>query len=193
MHGGLYLTEAGFGGSFGGSFGEALPSSPVEQRLQRVAFGSASRPTIADVAAHCGVSKAAVSKALSPRPEACDLAPATKQRILQKAIELGYAPDARARAKARRRFQRIGLLYGTRIPIFFSLFEGFADGLSDALAQRGYDLIFLPAVTGIQDWECATCDSTVSSSLIRCRRIWPRSFPPRVCPWCSSTITSICP
>ncbi len=112
-------------------------------------------PTISDVAARCGVSKATVSKALSSRPEVCDLAAATRQRIILAAAEMGYTPDARARARARRRFQRIGVLYGTRIPEFFSLFEGFADTLAEEFAKHGYDLIFLSAVAGIQDWERA--------------------------------------
>ncbi len=124
------------------------------------------RPTIFDVAARCGVSKASVSKALSRRPDACDLAAATKERILRAATELGYAPDAQARAQSRRRFHRIGLLYGTRVPIFFSLFEGFADALGDEFAKRGYDLIFLSAVSGIQDWERASRELRIDGLIV---------------------------
>ena len=72
---------------------------------------------------------------------------------MRAAEALGYAPDWRFRARARQRYNRIGLLYGSRVPIFFSLYEGFADALGDEFSRHGFDLIFIPAVAGIHDWE----------------------------------------
>ena len=55
------------------------------------------RPTIEDVARDAGVSKGAVSFALNDRP---GVAPATRERILQVAADLGWTPSHRGRALA---------------------------------------------------------------------------------------------
>jgi LacI family transcriptional regulator len=69
------------------------------------------RIRLIDIAARCGVSKAAVVQALSRPPERCELAADTRARIRAAAAELGYRPDWRARALAGGRTRTIGLLY----------------------------------------------------------------------------------
>ena len=51
--------------------------------------------TISEIARHCGVSIATVSKALN---RGGDISEATVQRVRQAAQALGYAPNAAARA-----------------------------------------------------------------------------------------------
>ena len=41
-----------------------------------------------------------------------------------------------------------------------------ADAMADAFAQHGYDLIFLPAVTGIHDWERASRDLRLDGLIV---------------------------
>lgn len=65
------------------------------------------RPTIADIAAAAGVSKGAVSYALNGRP---GVAESTRQRILEIAQRLGWAPSSAARALSDGRAGAIGLV-----------------------------------------------------------------------------------
>ena len=58
---------------------------------------SQGRPTLADVAAVAGVSKAAVSRVINDAP---GVSPHTRERVGQVIIELGYRPDPVARALA---------------------------------------------------------------------------------------------
>lgn len=67
------------------------------------------RPTLKDVAARAGVSTAAVSQALNDRGT---LRAETRQRILDVATELGYAPDRYAAALRRGRTMSIGYVAG---------------------------------------------------------------------------------
>jgi DNA-binding LacI/PurR family transcriptional regulator len=55
------------------------------------------RPTLADVAAEAGVSKAAVSRIINDAP---GVAPATRERVRAVIARLGYRPDSVARALA---------------------------------------------------------------------------------------------
>src|SRR5918999_2635257 len=66
-----------------------------------------SRPTIADVAARVGVSRAAVSFAVNGRPGVGD---DTRARILRAAEELGWRPSGPARALTHARSDAVGLV-----------------------------------------------------------------------------------
>src|ERR1700742_4150239 len=57
--------------------------------------GCMKRPTISDIAQRAGVTKAAVSFALNGRP---GVSPATRERILSIAAELGFQPSSAAQA-----------------------------------------------------------------------------------------------
>jgi LacI family transcriptional regulator len=82
----------------------------------------AKRPTLADVAAEAGISRALASIVLRGAPGASD---ATRERVLAVASSLGYRPDARARLL---RSSRSGLL-----GVVFALDGDFHSDLVDAI------------------------------------------------------------
>lgn len=101
------------------------------------------RPTLEDVAARAGVSRALVSIVMRDVPGASD---ATRARVRQVADEMGYRPDARAR-----------LLAGRNTPLLGAVFANFGafhlqilDGLYAAAERAGCDLI-LSALTAHRD------------------------------------------
>lgn len=96
--------------------------------------------TIGDVAARAGVSKSAVSFVFNGRPGVGDEA---KARILDAAKELGWRPDARARALSRSRAQALGLVV-RRDPELLStdpFFPQFVGGVESFLSTVGYALV----------------------------------------------------
>lgn len=95
-----------------------------------------------DIAAACGVSVATVSKALNDQG---DIGEETKQRVRSTARELGYHPNASARALKTNRSYNLGVLYredsgsGLTHDYFSQILEYFR-----ATAEhRGYDITFL--------------------------------------------------
>jgi DNA-binding LacI/PurR family transcriptional regulator len=92
------------------------------------------RPTINDVARAAGVSKGAVSFALHNRP---GVAPATRERILAVAREMGWTPSARARALSVSRAMGVGLVIARppetmrADPFFRSCIAGLVSVLSE--------------------------------------------------------------
>jgi DNA-binding LacI/PurR family transcriptional regulator len=101
------------------------------------------RPTLADVAAHAGVSRALVSIVIRGANGASD---ATRKRVLAAADELGYRPDVRARLLARSQSKLIGVVFGMAGTFHFDVL----DGLYAAAEKRGYELI-LSALTASRD------------------------------------------
>jgi LacI family transcriptional regulator len=68
-------------------------------------------PSLADIAARCGVTKRTVSTALMPRPgDTVRVAAATRERIQAVAAELGYRPNRTADSFRRRQHGSVGLL-----------------------------------------------------------------------------------
>src|SRR5215213_2192320 len=63
--------------------------------------------TISDIARQAGVSKVTVSRVLNDRP---DVSAETRERVLRIVRDVGYAPDARARALVHKRSRTIGLM-----------------------------------------------------------------------------------
>lgn len=101
-----------------------------------------SPPTLAAIAAACGVSASTVSRALRG---AGDLAPATRARIAAEARRIGYDRGATARGRPRRHADDL-------IDLVLSHFGGpWADeviaGARAAASDRGYDLV----LTGERD------------------------------------------
>ncbi len=78
------------------------------------------RPTMADVAARAGVSRALVSLVLRQQPGA---GPRTRERVLRAADELGYRPDTAARLLARGRSRTLGVLLTVHQPFEADLVE----------------------------------------------------------------------
>src|SRR5689334_21758349 len=97
----------------------------------------ARRPTITDVAAHAGVSKALVSLALrgEPGPTA-----GTRARVPAAADALGYRADRTASLLARRRTRQLGVVANVRNPFQAELVEDL-QAAADAL---GYELALSP-------------------------------------------------
>ncbi|HYZ16020.1 MAG TPA: LacI family DNA-binding transcriptional regulator [Candidatus Acidoferrum sp.] len=100
-----------------------------------VRHGAAPIATLRDVAKRAGLSPATVSRALSGHPYVDD---DTRSRALRAARELGYRPNALARALRVQSTQTIGLI----IPdIRNDFFAESATVLQGALEERGYRLI----------------------------------------------------
>ncbi|MFG1815024.1 LacI family DNA-binding transcriptional regulator [Kribbella sp. NPDC049174] len=99
------------------------------------------RPTMEDVAARAGVSRALVSIVYRNVPGASD---ETRARVFAAGDELGYRPDHRARLLgSRQRTRLIGVAFDVRYPFHGDLVEA----LYPAAESLGYSLT-LSAVTG---------------------------------------------
>lgn len=97
------------------------------------------RPTLADVAALAGVSRALVSLVIRDAPGPSEQ---TRQRVLASAAELGYRPDPRAQLLARHRSRLLGVVFTAHHPFHADLLEG----IYLAAEPAGYD-IALSALT----------------------------------------------
>src|SRR5690349_10454360 len=100
----------------------------------------ATKPTISDVAARAGVSKAAVSFALNGRP---GVSQDTRERILRVAEELGFTPNSTARALSFRRSGNLGLVMARSHDTLGSdpFFPAFIAGVESAVAASGIFLL----------------------------------------------------
>jgi DNA-binding LacI/PurR family transcriptional regulator len=105
--------------------------------------GEGRRPTLEDVAARAGVSRALVSLVIRGAPGASEQ---TRQRVLASAAELGYRPDPRAQLLARRRSRLLGVMFDVRQPFHADLLEG----IYLAAEPARYD-VALSAVTASRD------------------------------------------
>ena len=101
------------------------------------------KATLADVAAHAGVSIALVSIVLRDAPGA---APATRERVLAAAREIGYEPDRRARLLRSGRSRLLGVVFGVEHAFHGDL----VTGLYEAADRQGYELT-LSGVTPHRD------------------------------------------
>lgn len=114
-----------------GGPGPSRPSRP-EARERRV--------TIGDVAARAKVSKSAVSFVFNGRS---GVGEAARDRILQAAEELGWRPDARARALSRSRAQAFGLVVRREAELLSTdpFFPQFVAGVESGLSEVKYALV----------------------------------------------------
>lgn len=100
---------------------------------------SRKRVTQADVAQRAGVSQAAVSQILGGQPsEVAAFKDSTRQRVLQAAQELGYAPSMLARALRTNRTMTIGVILGW---ITDELSLRVARGIQTVAHERGYTIL----------------------------------------------------
>jgi LacI family transcriptional regulator len=100
------------------------------------------RVTSQDVADLAGVSRTTVSLVLND-VEGIKISPATRQRVSNAARELGYVPDAAARALASRRAQIVGLIL-TRSPHHIAsdaFLTQILDGLFEVMHQHDMRLL----------------------------------------------------
>lgn len=100
----------------------------------RAGIGRSRLPTIHEVAARAGVSIGTVSRVASESPR---VAPETRARVLAAMAELGYQPNAAARAMRTNQTKTIGFL----IPDMTNqVFARVAQGAETVLAPEGYML-----------------------------------------------------
>lgn len=94
--------------------------------------------TIRTIAERCGLSVAAVSRALNGRSGISEERAEQVRRIAQ---ELGYQPNEAARTLKTNRSNLIGVLYNNLIAHEF--FSQVLEGLRSAAEQAGYEILFL--------------------------------------------------
>ena len=95
-----------------------------------------------DISALCGVSIATVSKALNDQG---DIGEETKERIRQVAKELGYFPNASARALKTKRTYNIGVLFvdEAQSGLTHDYFAHVLNSFKKVAEEQGYDITFI--------------------------------------------------
>lgn len=114
------------------------PPTP-ESRSDRIPAPRSRKPTMADVAARVGVSRALVSLVFRGQPGA---SPKTRERVFKAAAEIDYRPDIAARLLARGRSKVLGVLFTAGDPHHVDLVEA----IYPAAEELGYDLVLSAAV-----------------------------------------------
>jgi DNA-binding LacI/PurR family transcriptional regulator len=109
----------------------------------RLGSAASRRPTLADVAAHAGVSVALVSIVMRDAPGASS---ASRERVRRAAEELGYHPDSRARLLRSAHSRLIGVVFAVQHAFHGDL----VGGLYTAADAADYELA-LSAVTPSRD------------------------------------------
>jgi LacI family transcriptional regulator len=104
--------------------------------------------TIRDIAKKLGLSIGAVSRALDGYP---DISEETRQKVIQTAAEIGYAPNQAARQLRRKRADAIGYILPANSPRFADpFFTEFLAGLGDETAVQPFDLLISIAAPGAE-------------------------------------------
>lgn len=103
--------------------------------------------SIKDIAQACGVSTATVSKALNDRE---DVNPQTRDRIRETAKQLGYLPNALARALKTNKTYNIGVLMVDKADsgLKHHYFASVLDSFKVTMERNGYDLTFIGTQIG---------------------------------------------
>lgn len=103
---------------------------------------------ITRLAKDLGISTGTVSRALNGKP---DVSEATRQRVLEAARRIGYAPNQAARALAQGQTRAVGFMIDLDPETAASsdyFFMGVFDGVQSVLAEQGLDLLIMPCPTG---------------------------------------------
>ncbi|MEJ1109553.1 MULTISPECIES: LacI family DNA-binding transcriptional regulator [unclassified Kribbella] len=96
--------------------------------------GNLRPPTMADIAAHIGVSRQLVSLVLRDAPGASD---ETRRRVREAAQELGFSPHVGARSLRRARSKDLGVIFTPA----HSTEPEIVEAIYPAAAARGYDVV----------------------------------------------------
>jgi DNA-binding LacI/PurR family transcriptional regulator len=101
-------------------------------------------PTLEQVAALAGVSRATVSRVVNGSPK---VSPGVRAQVERAVAKLGYVPNRAARSLVTRRADSIALVVSEPHARFFSepFFAGMVRGVSAALAETGVQLLLLIA------------------------------------------------
>lgn len=109
--------------------------------------------TIADVAAHAGVSQASVSRVLNGKQS---VDPAIVQRVQASIAALGYSPSVAARSLVHGRNDTIAMV----VPDLENpLFQGILKGLSLAAASDGYRVLVADTAEHVDDEEATAVEA----------------------------------
>jgi DNA-binding LacI/PurR family transcriptional regulator len=103
-----------------------------------------SPPTLEQVAALAGVSRATVSRVVNGSPK---VSPVVRAQVERAVAKLGYVPNRAARSLVTRRADSVALVASEPHARFFSepFFAGMVRGVSGALAETGVQLLLLIA------------------------------------------------
>jgi DNA-binding LacI/PurR family transcriptional regulator len=96
--------------------------------------------TLADVARHAGVSSSTVSYVLSGKRS---ISEETKRRVERAVVELGYHPNAGARALAAGRSHIVALVVPLRADVYVPIMMQIAISVTMAARQHGYDVLLI--------------------------------------------------
>ncbi len=98
--------------------------------------------SLKDIAKRCGVSTATVSKALNGQK---DISEKTRKIIKAAAVEMGYYPNAAARALKTNRSYNIGVLFKDEAGsnLTHEYFSGILNGFKVQAESMGYDITFI--------------------------------------------------
>ncbi|MCK8061291.1 MULTISPECIES: LacI family DNA-binding transcriptional regulator [unclassified Fusibacter] len=98
--------------------------------------------TIYDIAKACDCSSATVSKALNNYP---DININTKERILEKAREMGFTPNSHARALSTKKTWNIGVLFEdeSHSGLTHYYFSNILQAVKEQAEEKGYDITFI--------------------------------------------------
>lgn len=126
--------------------------------------------TLKDISKACGVSFAAVSKALNG---ADDISEATATRIKAMAKEMGYIPNSTARTLKMNKSHNIGVLFvdTTASGLTHDYFSAILNSLKIGVEKQGYDITFINKGIGKQNmnyYEHAKyrhCDGVIVASV----------------------------
>lgn len=106
--------------------------------------------TIKMIAERCGLSTAAVSRALNNQP---GVSAENAERVRQIAKEMGYYPNTAARTLKTNRSNIIGVLYRNRLAHEF--FSVVLEGIHEEAERNGYELTFLNSAPKVSYYEHA--------------------------------------
>lgn len=106
--------------------------------------------TIQELSKRCGVSVSTVSKALNGY---VDISERTKKMVLKTAREMGYFPNANARALKMKKTYNIGVLFHTQTNFGFrnDYFAFVFSTFREVIAKKGYDVTFIEHNIGNQN------------------------------------------
>lgn len=98
--------------------------------------------SIKDIARHCGVSTATVSKALNGQK---DIGETTRELVRAAAAELGYQPNSAARALKTNRTYNLGVLFVDEMQsgLTHEYFSAVLDSFKVEAEAHGYDITFI--------------------------------------------------